>query len=82
MQDRYKRLQDTFDKQDTVHSLLAGAGGSQMSEVDNLLMSSREARDDLDAHRRGKGATEAMRGGEGERWGRTCGCGHESGCRG
>ena len=46
-QDRYQRLQDTFDKEDVRTHLRSGIGGGKLSELNELLSQMREARDDL-----------------------------------
>lgn len=47
IQDRYKRLQDQYDSQDKDNLRLSGVGGGEMGELADLLMSMREARDDM-----------------------------------
>lgn len=50
-QDRYKRLQDQYDKSDSENQRLSGVGGGEMGELADLLMTLREARDDWDAQK-------------------------------
>lgn len=52
VQDRYKRLQEVFDREDNANKVLSGVSGGAMGELDELLMGMREARDDLDAHKK------------------------------
>ena len=46
VRDCYKRLQEHFDKSDNANQRLSGVGG-EIGEMEELLMSMREARDDL-----------------------------------
>ena len=46
IQDRYNRMQREFDKKDRKHSKMSGLDG-EATEVDELLSSMKEARDDL-----------------------------------
>ena len=47
VQDRYTRLQATFDKEDTITHLRSGIGGGQLSEMNELLSQMKEARGDM-----------------------------------
>ena len=52
IQDRYKRLQDQYDKNDSDNQRLSGVGGGEMGELADLLMTLMEARDDLEAKKK------------------------------
>ena len=51
VQDRYKRLQDQYDKNDSENQRLSGVGGEEMGELADLFMNLREARDDWDSRK-------------------------------
>ena len=44
--DRYKRLQDQYDKNDSDNQRLSGVGGGETGELADLLMTLKEAGDD------------------------------------
>ena len=57
MRDRYKRLQEKFDRNDNANQRISGVGG-EVSEMEELLMAMREARDDLDMEKNAKNTAE------------------------
>lgn len=52
IQDRYKRLQETFEKGQDAQQVLSGVGGGAMGEIEELLLGMREAKDDLAGRKR------------------------------
>lgn len=52
VQDRYKRLQKDYDHADNANQRLSGVGGGEMGELADLLMTMREAHDDLDVQKK------------------------------
>jgi len=47
VQDRYKRLQEWFDKDTSINAKLSGVGGGDLGELNELLSQMREAREDM-----------------------------------
>lgn len=69
VQDRYKRLQEQYDTNDTANARLSGVGGGEMGELADLLMTMREARDDYVAEKTAAKDAERRRDADKERVG-------------
>lgn len=65
MQDHYKCLQKDYNVADEGNKRLSGVGGGEMGELADLLMTMREAKDDIDAHH--KAVKTAQRGKDDEK---------------